>query len=222
MLKIGHRGAGGEAPENTIKSFESAIKAGVNAIELDVRQTKDKKLVVMHDEKLDKLAGVKGRVGDFTLEQLKHMSIGGEKIPTLGEALDFIDRKVEKLLVEIKEPGTEKAILDEIEKRKLKDKIIIVSFHEDALEKVRKLDKEVETGFIYASYGDPIGTAKRIGANYLLPLYRFTHTKDVERAHQNGFKVIVWTVNTKEEIEEYKKKGVDGIASDYPELLAGA
>ncbi|MGC8586479.1 MAG: glycerophosphodiester phosphodiesterase [Candidatus Micrarchaeia archaeon] len=220
MLKIGHRGAGGDVPENTLKSFAAAIESGVNAVELDVRKTKDGKLVIFHNEKVDKLLGTKGYVSDFTLAQIKQFDIQGEKIPTLDEALDFIDRKVEKILVEIKEPGTEKAILEKIKARKLEDHVIIISFHEDALRKVRELDKRIETGFIYASYKDPIATARELGAQYLLPLYRFTHTKDIERAHENGFKVIVWTINTKEEMEEFKNKGVDGIATDYPSILS--
>jgi glycerophosphoryl diester phosphodiesterase len=56
-------------------------------------------------------------------------------------------------------------------------------------------------------------------ANYLLPLYRFTHTADVKKAHENGLKVIVWTINKPEEVKEYIKKGVDGIASDKPDIL---
>jgi glycerophosphoryl diester phosphodiesterase len=226
-LKIGHRGAGKEAPENTLRSFEEAMKAGVNAIELDIRQTKDKKLVVFHDEKLERLAGQPGTVGDYTLKQLLGFNILGSKehVPTLEEALDFIDAKVERILLEIKEPGSEEAVLKEVKKRKLEDRAIIVSFHEDALENVRKLDSKIQTGLIYATYKgkyrNPIEAALALKASYVLPLYRFTHTKNVEDAHRNGLKVIVWTINTREEAEEYAKKGVDGIASDYPEILKG-
>ncbi|MGC8652343.1 MAG: glycerophosphodiester phosphodiesterase [Candidatus Micrarchaeia archaeon] len=220
MLKIGHRGAGGDVPENTLKSFAEAIKEGASAIELDVRRTKDGKLVVFHNEKVDKLANAKGYVSDFTLSEIKKLDIKGEHVPTLEEALDFIDSKVEKILVEIKEPGTEKAIMEQISKRKLEERVIVISFHEESLRAVRSISPSVETGFIYASYKDPIATARAASANYLLPLYRFTHSKDIERAHDNGFKVIVWTVNTKEEMEEFKRKGVDGIATDYPNILA--
>ncbi|MCL4373275.1 MAG: glycerophosphodiester phosphodiesterase [Candidatus Marsarchaeota archaeon] len=220
MLKIGHRGAGGDVPENTIASFAEAIKSGANAVELDVRSTKDNKLVVFHNEKVDKLTSAKGYVSDFTLKEIKAFDLKGERVPTLGEALDFIDSKVDKILIEIKEPGTEKSIIDEISKRKLNERSIVISFHEEALKKVRSIDKHIEIGFIYASYKDPIATAKSVGASYLLPLYRFTHSKDIERAHENGFKVIAWTINTKEEMEEFKKKGVDGIATDYPGILA--
>jgi len=219
-IKIGHRGAGGEAPENTLKSFDEAIKSNViNAIELDVRRTKDKKLIVMHDEKLKRLAGIDKYVGELTIKEIKEIRIDGEQIPTLKDALDFIDHKVKHILIEIKEPGYEEEVLREA--KPVKDIAIIVSFHEDALRKVRELDDKIKTGFIYVNERRPIEKALELKAQYLLPLYRFTHTENVEKAHENGLKVIVWTINTSEEAIEYAKKGVDGIATDYPEVLKG-
>ena len=97
--------------------------------------------------------------------------------------------------------------------------MIIVSFIEEALRKVRELDKEVETGPIYVKHKDPIKAALELQAGYLLPLCRFTHTANVQKAHENGLKVIVWTINKPEEVEEFVKKGVDGIASDKPDIL---
>jgi len=159
----------------------------------------------MHDEKLKRLAGIDKYVG--------------EQIPTLKEALDFIDHKVKYILIEIKEPGYEEEVLREA--KSVKDIAIIVSFHEDALRRVRELDDKIKTGFIYVNERRPIEKALELKAQYLLPLYRFTHTENVEKAHENGLKVIVWTINTREEAIEYAKKGVDGIATDYPEVLKG-
>jgi glycerophosphoryl diester phosphodiesterase len=97
--------------------------------------------------------------------------------------------------------------------------VIIVSFIEEALSKVRQLDKEVETGLIYVKHKNPITAALDLEASYLLPLYRFTHAANVKKAHENGLKVIVWTINKPEEVTEYIKKGVDGVASDKPDIL---
>ncbi len=226
-LKIGHRGAGKEAPENTLESFGEAIKEGANAIELDIRATKDKKLVVFHDEKLGRLTGEPGVVADYTLSQLLNFDILGSKehVPTLAEALDFIDSKVSRILLEIKEPGTEAEVIKEIRKRKLEDRCIIISFHEEAISNAKKLEPSIETGLIYASYKgaykNPIEAALALKARYVLPLYHFTHTKNIEDAHKNGLKVIVWTINDKDEAREFAEKGADGIASDYPEILKG-
>ncbi|MGC8648683.1 MAG: glycerophosphodiester phosphodiesterase [Candidatus Micrarchaeia archaeon] len=226
MLKIGHRGAAGEVPENTLASFEYAINSGINAIELDIRKTKDNYIVVFHDEKLERLTGKSGTINDYTLKELKTFKISNsdKSIPTLEETLDFIDKKVDKILLEIKEKNTEKEVVKIVKEKALVDRVIIISFHEDVIKNVNKIDPKIETGLIYADYKNkqyknPIDAAVSIKASYILPLYHFTHTKNIEDAHKNNLKVIVWTINTKKEAEEFKKKGVDGIASDYPKIL---
>jgi glycerophosphoryl diester phosphodiesterase len=217
FLKVGHRGARAYEIENTVESFGKAIALGANAIELDVRQSKDGTLIISHDDNLKKVFGSELMVREATLEEMKQVS--DKEILTLGEALHFIGRKVEKILVELKEVGYEKAVLDIIRKEKLEDRVILVSFHEEALASVRKLDRKIETGLIYAKFRNPIDAALKLGVQYLVPLYRFVHTRDVEKAHENSLKVIVWTINTREEAREYIAKGVDGIASDKPDIL---
>ncbi|MGB9719719.1 MAG: glycerophosphodiester phosphodiesterase [Candidatus Anstonellales archaeon] len=219
MLKVGHRGARGEAPENTLEGFALAIKEGANAIEFDVRETQDRRLIVIHDEKLDRTTKMKGLVKSFTLGEIKKAC---RDVPTLEEALDFLkNKKLEKILVEIKEPGTEERVLREIKKRKMENRVMVISFYEKAIWRAKKLSK-VETGFIFVGNAKKnMEIAKKVGAGYVLPLHKFTHSGDVKRAHERGLKVIVWTVNKRGEAEEYKKKGVDGIASDFPKILVG-
>lgn len=219
FLKIGHRGARAYELENTVESFKKAIEMGANALELDVRESKDKKLIISHDDNLKKVFGKDLLVHEATLEELKRMT--GNKVPSLDEALHFIDGKVEMILVELKETGYEERVLDVIIKEKLEDRVIIVSFHEEALTRVRKLDKKIATGLIYAKFNNPVDAVLKMSAQYLLPLFRFVHTRDVEKAHRNNLKVIVWTINTKEEAKEYIAKGVDGIASDKPDIFKG-
>jgi glycerophosphoryl diester phosphodiesterase len=219
MLRIGHRGARAYAPENTIASFKKALEIGVDAVELDVRKTKDKQLVVIHDADIKRTTDGEGLVCELTLKEIKGFSAeGGEKIPTLEEALDFLDKKV-KVFVELKEEGTEEQVLRVVHDRGLEKNVVIVSFLEDALRKVRELDGQIETGLIYAKHQNPLKAALDLKANYLVALYRFMHTANVEKAHQNGLKVVVWTINTPEEVEQYIKKGVDGITSDKPDML---
>ena len=219
MLRIGHRGARAYEPENTLRSFNKALEIGVDAIELDVRKTRDNQLVVIHDADVKRTTNGKGLVADLTLKEIKQFSTDkSEKIPTLEEALDFIGNKA-KILIELKEPDTEEKVLNAVCAKKLEKNVIIVSFLEPALQKTRELNKTIETGLIYAKHPNPVKAALELKANYLLPLYRFTHTANVEKAHENGLKVIVWTINTKEEAEEYKKKGVDGIATDKPDIF---
>jgi glycerophosphoryl diester phosphodiesterase len=219
MMRIGHRGAKAYAPENTLKSFEKAIEIGVDAVELDVRNTKDNQLVVIHDADVKRTTNGEGLVGEFTLKEIKNLSTEGEeRIPTLKEALDFLDKKV-KVFVELKEAGVEEQVLAIVHEKGLEKNVVIVSFLEEALRKVRELDKDVETGLIYAKHKNPLQAALDLKANYLLALYRFMHTANVLKAHQNGLKVVVWTINNPAEVEEYTKKGVDGITSDKPDIL---
>jgi glycerophosphoryl diester phosphodiesterase len=219
MLKIGHRGARAYEPENTLSSFRKAIELGATAIELDVRKTKDGKLVVIHNADVNKTTNGEGAVNELTLEQIqKLVTDKNEHIPTLDDVLDAVGKKV-KILVEIKEVGTEKQILDLIQKKGLLDNVILVSFHEESLKTVRELNDKVETGLIYVRHKNPIQTALDLKAEYLLSLYSFTHSANIQKAHEKGLKVIVWTINKKEEAQEYKQKGVDGIATDRPDIL---
>jgi glycerophosphoryl diester phosphodiesterase len=217
FLKIGHRGAKALETENTLESFKKAVRLGVNAIELDVRHSADGKLVVSHDENLKRVYGTNTGIRDATLKELKYLT--GNRIVTLKEALQVLRGNVEKILVELKETGYERKVLDVIAREKVKDAAIIVSFHEEALSRVREADKKIETGLIYARFKNPVEAALKLKAQYLLPLYRFVHTRDVEKAHKDGLKMIVWTINTKEEAKEYIAKGVDGIATDDPDIF---
>jgi glycerophosphoryl diester phosphodiesterase len=220
MLRIGHRGAKAYEPENTLRSFKKALEIGVDAVELDVRKTKDDQLVVIHDSDVKKTTNGQGLVNELTLKEIKEFSAEkGEKIPTLEEALDFLDKKA-KILIELKETGVEEKVLSLVRGNGLQKNVIIVSFIEDALRKIRELDTEVETGLIYVKHKNPIKAALELKASYLISFYKFAHTANVQKAHENGLKVVVWTINKPEEVSEYAKKGVDGVASDKPDILA--
>ena len=219
MLRIGHRGARAYEPENTLLSFKKALEIGVNAVEFDVRKTKDNQLVVIHDSDVKRTTDGEGLVSELTVKEIKELSTGkGEKIPTLKEALDFLDKKV-KIIIELKEAGYEEKVLSVIYEKDLQKNVIVISFIEKALRKVRDLDKQIETGLIYVKHENPLRPALELKASYLLPLFRLTHTKSIKKAHENNLKVIVWTINTHEEVAEFLKKGVDGIASDKPDIL---
>jgi glycerophosphoryl diester phosphodiesterase len=219
MIKVGHRGARAYEPENTIRSFKKAIELGVDAIELDVRKTKDNVVVVIHDANIKRTTNGEGLVSELSLEQIRGFDTDkGEKIPTLKEAFDFLGKKV-IVFVELKETGIEKDVLALVKSAGLEKNVVIVSFLEEALKKIRGLNSEIETGLIYARHKNPLKTALKLKAQWLLGLYRFIHTTNVQKAHENGLKVVVWTVNTSEEAAEMDRKGVDGIATDKPDIF---
>jgi len=219
MLKIGHRGARAYEPENTLRSFRKAIELGVDAVELDVRRTKDNEIVVIHDTEVDRTTNGKGLVSQLTLSEIKQfVTEKGERIPTFEEALDFLDGKV-KVIIELKETRLEENVLRLIREKGLEKNVVLVSFLGDVLRKVREIDDKIETGLIYVRHKNPVKAALDLKANYLLPLYRFTHSAAIQKAHEKGLKVIVWTINNSEEVSEYTSKAVDGIASDRPDIL---
>jgi glycerophosphoryl diester phosphodiesterase len=219
MIKVGHRGARAYEPENTLRSFKKAMELGVDAVELDVRETKDHEIVVIHDADIKRTTNGSGLVSNLALQQIKSFATDkNEKIPTLGEALDFIDKKA-RVFIELKETGFEEQVLSIVKRRGLVKNVVIVSFLEEALRKVRELDPEIETGLIYARHNNPLKAALELKAQWLLAFYKFTHTANVQKAHESGLKVLVWTVNTAEEVAEMKKKGVDAVASDKPDIL---
>lgn len=217
FLKVGHRGAKAYKTENTLESFTKAIELGANAIELDVRTSGDGELILIHD---DNLKGVFGRdmpVNGATLNELKELT--GNRIATLDEALRDIGRKVEKILVELKEVGHEDKVIETVRKMDLTDRVIIISFHEESLARVRDLERIIETGLIYTKLKKPLDAALRLNAQYIVPLYRFVHRTNVRKAHKKGLKVIVWTINAEIEARNYRAKDVDGIATDRPDIL---
>ena len=219
FLKIGHRGARAYEVENTIESFKKAVALGANAIEFDVRRSGDGELIICHDDNLKRVFNIDLPVHETSLADLKKAT--DNRLVTLAEALQSAGKNVLKVLVELKETGYEKKVLDAVKKAKQEERVIIISFHTEALNVVRDLDKMIETGLIYTKFKNPVEAALKLQARYLLPLYRFTHTKDIEKAHKNDLKVIVWTINTAEEAKAYIAKGVDGIATDRPDIFQG-
>jgi glycerophosphoryl diester phosphodiesterase len=219
FLKVGHRGAKTYETENTIESFGKAFELGANAVEFDVRASGDGEMVISHDDNLKKVFGKEARINETPLKDLKELT--GNRIATLEEALRFIDGKAEKILIELKEVGYESKVLDAIKKEKLGDRSIIISFHTTALAQIRSLDEKIETGLIYTKFKKPIETALELNAQYLIPLYRFVHRRDVAKAHKSNLKVIVWTINSAIEAKLYIAKDVDGIATDKPGIFKG-
>ncbi len=218
ILVLGHRGCAGLEPENTILSFKKAIDIGVDLIEFDVRMTKDRKLVVIHDLTVDRTTNGKGFVKDLTFNEIKKLDAGkGEKIPSLEEALDFLKDKKPKIVIEIKEVEAIEDALKIVKKMKIEEKVMIVSFYPEALKKVKEIDSKIETGFLFKI--EPrnwLKIAKEIKADYIGAHFSLIDENFVKICHKNNFKINAWTVNEDKDIERMIKLRVDIISSDYP------
>lgn len=224
-LKIAHRGASGHAPENTLSSFRKALKLKADMVELDVQLTKDKKLVVIHDEKVDRLTNNQGKVNSFTLAEIKKLKVKNkETIPTLEEVLDLINKKT-KVNIELKAKNTAQPVSTLIN-HYLKNKnwnhnnFLVSSFNYPELKRFHRLNPKIKIGILFKRFPQlNLDRAKQLKAYSLNPSVKQTTKKLITQAHQNKLKVFVWTANTKKEIERLKKLGVDGIFSNYPERI---
>jgi len=215
---VAHRGASAYEIENTIEAFKKALELGARFMECDVRLSKDNKLVVIHDASLQRVWRQ-----DYIINELPAQELKKYKVPELSELLDLLKSPKakllkSKLLIEIKEPGTEETLANMLKKKGVLRRVIVVSFFEDSLKKIKELIN-VKTGFIFSMKQEPIKTALEIGADWIIPRYNTVTRELVKEAHKHKMKVVAWTIDDKELAEKIIKLGVDGIASNKPDLL---
>lgn len=219
MMIMGHRGAKALEPENTLLSIKRAMDIGVDAVEIDVHLTKDKEVVVIHDSTVDRTTNGKGPVGSYTLEEIKKLDAGkGEKIPTLKEVIEFVKDKV-RLIIELKEEGTEDKVVELIKGYNMFDSAYIISFWHMLVKKIKEMDSRIKTGVLLV--GCPVDTciARSASADALVMNYAFVNKELVYKAHQEGLKVFIWNIDDRDMLKPYVDMGVDGIGSNDPRIL---
>ena len=232
MAKVwAHRGASGYYPENTMASFEGAVKQKTDGIELDVHLSKDGYLVVCHDETLNRTTNGTGFIKQYDLFQLKQLDAGGwfdrkyrgEKIPLLDEVMELVKAANIELNIEIKAgsifyKGIEEKVLELIEKHSLAEKTIISSFDHYALVKIKELNPNIKTGILYVeSLYKPLDYIRTTKANALHPNF-ITVTKElVDEAKENGVEINAYTINREEDMDRMNKLGITGIITNYPD-----
>ncbi len=225
IQKIGHRGAKGLLAENTLESIELALSFGVNAIEIDVHRCKSGELVVIHDFTLDRTTNGCGEIIEYNLAELKELLVEEKyKIPLLTEVLDLIEGKC-WINIELKGTNTAETTCD-IVRDYVENKgwsysdFILSSFQNNEPYEVFKTDNKIPIGILSkASVIEAIELGKKLKAVAIHPSIGIISRDNVKLSHDAGFKVNVWTVNDLRSIERMKDFGVDGIISDFPELL---
>jgi glycerophosphoryl diester phosphodiesterase len=229
---IGHRGAGGHAPENTEAAFAAGIKLGATALEVDIQFTADGLPVVYHDRTLERMAGVRGRIREQSARELAGYDIGfkfgddyrGLRILTLDEAARLLPREI-AFHVEIKDYDTVtsshlKEVLGSLRRRNLLDRALISSFNEKILSSLRALDPRIRLGLLVS--GRARGAVERAVALQCFSLHPEAIQTDralVEEAHAQGLKVFPFTVNEPAQMKQLLALGVDGIYTDFPGRL---
>jgi len=216
---IGHRGCKGIEPENTLIGIEKAISLGVDAVEIDVHMSKDGKLVVIHDETVDGTTNGIGFVKEMKLEELKKLDAGkGERIPTLQEVVDLVKNKT-SLIIELKVNGTEKKVVEIIEKNNLQN-VIVISFIHQLIKNVNKINGKIKTGVLFVgNLIEPADAALKAGADYVFVHYKTIDRGFVDKCHKKGINVSVWNIDELEELKKYSKLGIDMIGSNKPNIL---
>jgi len=232
---IAHRGASSYAPENTLPAFQKAIEQGADAIELDVRCTKDGIPIVCHDATINRTSNGKGYLHNMTLDELKSYRFFHTfkkrypqvTIPTLEEVLLFLRTENITLHLEIKQGPhidrtIEQKIVSLIYKYDFEERCIYSSFDHYSLVRVHKLDPRAKLGFLlHMNLIDVFSYVKRANVPvYSLHVHHFYITKEiVEEAHNRAMKVNGYTVNNRALAKKYEELQIDGLITDDPLIL---
>jgi glycerophosphoryl diester phosphodiesterase len=225
-----HRGASFYAPENTLEAFDIAVKQKADGIELDVQLSKDGKLVVIHDEIIDRVSNGTGYVKDYNLSELKQFNVaklfphyGFSEIPTLEEVYSLLKGTNLIINVELKTgiifyEGIEQKVLDMAKKMNMEDNIIYSSFNHYSLLNLRELNKDVKIGVLVSDiYVDIWDYAIKLGADALHPIGHMLKLPGfIEKCKEKNMKLHVWTVDNEEEISLLNNYGIDAIITNKP------
>jgi len=215
---IGHRGAAGLEPENTLRSFRRAATEGADAIELDLRLTRDGCLVVLHDADVDRTTGGSGPVAGMTLEEIKRLDAGlGERIPAFEEVLEATELPI---YAELKAVEAAEPLAALIRERRLAGRVTPISFVPEALRRVKLSLPDLPVGLILSGGSPGLAEARSVDASLVSPQATYLDAAMVEGYRRAGLRVTTWTVNEPEEMRHVLGLGVDGIVTDRPDLLS--
>ncbi len=219
---IAHRGASGDAPENTMAAFQLALSQHADGIELDVMLSKERELAVIHDDTVDRTTNGSGRVRDMTLEELKSLDAGeGQTIPTLAEVLAQFGGKC-LINIELKNYSSifdslPIKVADLVKSLGLSDSVIISSFNPFNLPRFHRRLPEVDLGLITLPQKDSLWLWRLFRYDALHPYYSDVDHELVAKLHAKNKQVNVWTVDEPQEIQRLGTLNVDSIITNYPQ-----
>jgi len=220
VLRIGHRGACGHAPENTLASIEQAIVFRCDLTEVDVQRTADGSLILLHDERVDRTTNGKGPVAEMNLEDVRKLDAGrGQNIPTLEEVLQTAHGRL-GLILELKAEGLAYDVCGIVRASGFSGEIIYASFLHDELQHVRRADPDAKTLVLFKRLPkNPAAEATRLQATHVGLRFDTATLPLVKTLHKARLTVFVYTVNRPADIAKMRALGVDGIVSNFPEKI---
>ena len=218
FLLIGHRGAPGLAPENTLASFAKAVALGVDGIELDVHLV-DGELVVIHDERLERTTNGRGRLGQLSFAEIRSLDAGaGERVPILAEVLNAMPPDL-LVNVELKGAGSAPAVARALAGSRRP--FLVSSFNHDELGRFRALAPNVPCAPLIGRWQPGLAAvAKSLGADFVNLADRLATGERLAAIASWGCRALVYTVNDRERAQELEAMGAGGVFTDYPDRLA--
>jgi len=232
-INYAHRGASAYYPENTMLSFGKALEMGATGIETDVQLTKDGVLVLIHDETLNRTTNGEGLVKDYTYKELSELDAGswmgeefkGIKIPRVEELIYLTLDKNIIINFEIKNgiikyEHIEQMLIDLIYKHKINRKVILSSFNHYSIVECNKISKGINTGILYMEgIYKPYNYAQTVGASSIHPYFQSINEQVIKETQKHRTQINVFTVDDDEDMKFFLKMKVNGIITNYPDLL---
>jgi glycerophosphoryl diester phosphodiesterase len=220
VLRIGHRGAAGHAPENTLAAIRKGIALGVDFVEVDVRRTADGTLVVLHDKTVSRTTDGKGPLDRLSLSEVKKLNAGkGERIPTLAEVFMAVAGR-SGLMLELKVEGIARQTVEAAREAGSSRPVIYASFLLDELTHVRAVDPEASIMVLFGRLPyAPVARAMAYRPSYVGLRHRTTTRRLIEAFHRVGLLVCVYTADSPGDIDHALSVGVDGVISNCPERI---
>ncbi len=249
-LVIAHQGGDGIRPGDTMVAFDHAVQIGADVLEMDAHITKDGKIVLMHDEKVDRTTDGTGLIEDMTLEQLKQLDAAykwsnddgktfpyrgqGIQVPTLEELFQKYPQMRYVIEIKLTQNPIDKPLCDLIRKNKMQDKVVIASFHDEAMQRFRTTCPEVATSASRGEVTKFVLLGKIFLSGLIAPKYESIQPpydpseslnipimtkRFIREAHAKNLAVEPWTVDDPALMKKYIEWGVDGIMTDRPDLM---
>lgn len=227
-----HRGASGYAPENTLEAFLMAAQMGADGVELDVQLSKDGEIVVIHDEWIDRVSDGKGKVADYTLEELKRFNVNKPRpeyakvcrIPTLREVLEALKDTGLTVNIELKTgvnfyEGIERKTVELVRETGFENRVLYSSFNHHSVLKIREYEPQARLAFLYSHELSRVAEyAKSNGVHGVNPSVRGTlFEEEMRECIRNNIEINVWTVNKREDMERLIRMGVNALITNYPD-----
>jgi glycerophosphoryl diester phosphodiesterase len=236
LICYAHRGARGHAPENTLLAFELAFDLGAQAIECDVQRSRDGELVIIHDGTVNRTTDGAGAVAALSFADLRALDAGRvwripQRIPTLAETLELVQRRAGMLNLEVKGESVADSVgtAEKVEpvlralEDPLRSRVLVSSFEHPAVAFLKERLPWLRVATLYSGREwqkkDMLAPALAIGAEAIHPGVSLTTAELITQAHAQGLRVNVWTTNRSASIRKFIAWGVDSLFSDYPERV---